>query len=123
MGFIFLHRLLPSISKTNTCILSLSLPRMGEYYKIQFVKNITQWSNRMHRKFFAVTWIALSLFLGSCMSSPEPQTATETLPETEPVPTSAPEAGMCVDCHTDQQRLIDTAAPVVEAEAESKGVG
>lgn len=77
----------------------------------------------MDRKCIAVTWLALSLFLASCASSTEAPTATEALTETEPVPTSAPEAGECVACHTDKERLIETAAPVVEAEAESKGVG
>jgi cytochrome c553 len=77
----------------------------------------------MDRKRIAVALLALSLFLASCASSTESPTATEALTETEPVPTSVPEAGECVACHTNKERLIETAAPVVEAEAESKGVG
>jgi hypothetical protein len=43
---------------------------------------------------------------------------------TEPIPTSAPDSAECMSCHTNKDRLIDTAAPLVEAgESESKGVG
>lgn len=76
-------------------------------------------------KLFSTMIIAV-FFLSACGSrqtvTPSP-TETKTPIETEAVAEVQPEADECIACHTDKQRLIDTAAPIVEAEAESKGVG
>lgn len=80
----------------------------------------------MKKKWFSGMLMLLGLFLFSACAatSTEAPSATEEAVGTEAVATSAPEAGECLACHTDKQRLIDTAAPVVEAaESESKGVG
>lgn len=78
----------------------------------------------MKRKVLAGLLLSFGLLLVACSRSGETPTATEAPAETEAVATSAPEAGECVACHTDKQRLIDTAKPLEPAgESESTGVG
>jgi len=72
------------------------------------------------------TLIIAFVLLSACApaESPSPTATAEEKPVvTEAVVEVEPEADECLACHTDKQRLIDTAAPVVEAEGESKGVG
>lgn len=81
-------------------------------------------------------WIALMLFvfmLAACSTTapatneaPEEliQEPTETTAPTLALPTDIPEAvSECVSCHTDKDRLIDTAKPEEEVESENEGAG
>ena len=79
-------------------------------------------------KFKILRFLIMAGFLlsacGNRQTTPTPSpTEAETPVETEAVAEVQPEADECLACHTDKQRLIDTAAPVVEAEGESNGVG
>lgn len=73
------------------------------------------------------TLVVTVFVLSACGTQPATLTptltATEAPIETETVVDVQPEADECLTCHTDKQRLIDTAKPEEVAESESKGVG
>ena len=68
--------------------------------------------------------LTLVLFvISACKSnSPTATPAVSTIP-TEAKPVLAPIGNECIKCHTDKQRLIDTAKPEVVVEKESSGAG
>jgi hypothetical protein len=88
---------------------------------------------------FRIYIVSMLIAVGavSCSSAPEeqpttvPATATDFIPSETPIdsPTevsadeTAETVDECVDCHTDQQRLIDTADPVEEEVSENEGAG
>jgi hypothetical protein len=83
---------------------------------------------------FLVATLILAGCQGDAITNPEELVvaAVEVVPQgtphpitVNPTPTSqaAQVPNECLNCHADQQRLIDTAAPVVEVEGESSGVG
>jgi hypothetical protein len=73
--------------------------------------------------------ILLSLSLWACAPAPNTPVATD-IPVGAPVPEKVDfqvveydEYDECAACHTDKQRLIDTAKPEEVVEAESSGAG
>jgi uncharacterized lipoprotein YajG len=76
----------------------------------------------------AVLLLVALFMLNACTSKSSTETAVATEDLTveataSAVASSTPATDECLKCHTDKQHLIDTAAPVVAAESESKGVG
>jgi hypothetical protein len=80
-------------------------------------------------------WLAIllsvsMLMLAGCSGDGAPESPTVTSAVTAPEATEAadptqepPEIDECIECHNDQQRLIDTAAPEGPAPPESIGEG
>jgi outer membrane biosynthesis protein TonB len=63
----------------------------------------------------------------SLTAIPEDEAMEANEESVQPEPTEAiaaePQVDNCVECHTDQQTLIDTADPVAEVESENEGEG
>jgi uncharacterized lipoprotein YajG len=98
---------------------------------VESIQSVCEKKHNLEKKVKKIISILLAGFflLSACGTTETPPpplptaTAEETPVATETVVAAEPETDECVACHTDKQRLIDTARPVVEAESESKGVG
>jgi hypothetical protein len=71
--------------------------------------------------------LLLTLTVWACAPTPQQTQIPTDIPTEAPVPVKMDfqivESDQCAACHTDKQRLIDTAKPEEVVEAESSGAG
>ncbi|MBC8334025.1 MAG: hypothetical protein ISR59_07280 [Anaerolineales bacterium] len=80
---------------------------------------------------FQISLVLFVLGMTSCAGGATPSVelpTPEPLVENTPVPTAAlliePDIqNNCLDCHTDKERLIDNAKPILEVISENEGAG
>ena len=85
---------------------------------------------KLKKILFSLLLAMLVISIAGCTESSateEPPTS-EPVVENTPVPTAAvlskPETqNNCLDCHTNKERLIDTAKPILEIISENEGAG
>ena len=110
------------ISKSNKCTLYKSLVCISKLNKIN-CEIIHNFPGAALRRIFSFL-LASTLLLTACAHNAKAVAAPEPEVSTAPAQaTAAPSLNECVNCHTDKQRLIDTARPEEVAVKESSGAG
>ncbi|WP_322506899.1 hypothetical protein [Anaerolinea sp.] len=77
------------------------------------------------RLWIGLAGLTLLLLSGCARTAQVAEPTAQPTPEVPPtaIPTPTPKVDTCLECHTDKDRLIDTAKPEEKVVSESEGAG